>query len=283
MKKVILVLVSLLILTGCNMKEDFELSITKDGKMIFVDTYQIGENVLKLAMGATENMMTGDSSSITNPSLTDMENYFYESMDISEDQRNSYKSEYEDGTLSFTKQIISENITDNVKPKQDEEYNKTLDILNLTKDAKIFEKSDNTYTADFVINFFDDINLDELQGEEYLDYLTEAVTYDEMLELNLKVTLPYKAKTNNADQIEDDGKTLIWKLNPSTTNNIKFTFSLDKESNKKISIISTIKNKLKSINKTVYIIIAGAVVVLITLIILIKTIFKKNKKDDFEF
>ena len=50
-------------------------------------------------------------------------------------------------------------------------------------------------------------------------------------ELKYTVTLPAKAKTNNATEVSKDGKTLTWNLKYGEKNKVEYTFDLGNNSN----------------------------------------------------
>ena len=88
--------------------------------------------------------------------------------------------------------------------------------------------------------------------------LTSMEDVASVVELNYKVKLPMKAKTNNASVVEDGGRTLTWNLKGGEINKVEF--------------------KAVGLNYTILIGIAVLVVLVIAGVVFFVTKFLKNKK-----
>ncbi len=73
---------------------------------------------------------------------------------------------------------------------------------------------------------------DTTEEENVIDNTTEEGNLDNYInlmgemEFTFKVNLPYKANSSNASEVNNDGKSLTWKLTMDTANDINFEFSI---------------------------------------------------------
>lgn len=221
-KKILLILVGVLLLSGCTFKNTNNMSIDKEGKFDYSFTVTLDKDTLTtIIQSENENAEITDEAMLK---YMDNMNYpFLEGLEkttVSDDEYIGYKYSY--------------NI-DHIDKLSDEKTNQVnLNFYSQTqklKDLKLFKKIDNKYQANFVFN---------LNNEEILtksDDITPsddiATTTDDKIDLNkinfiteFSVTLPYKALTHNAESMTNEGKTLNWSIDVNKNETVKFTFSL---------------------------------------------------------
>lgn len=254
-KKILLILVGVLLLSGCTFKNTNNMSIDKEGKFDYSFTVTLDKDTLTtIIQSENENAEITDEAMLK---YMDNMNYpFLEGLEkttVSDDEYIGYKYSY--------------NI-DHIDKLSDEKTNQVnLNFYSQTqklKDLKLFKKIDNKYQANFVFN---------LNNEEILtksDDITPsddiATTTDDKIDLNkinfiteFSVTLPYKALTHNAESMTNEGKTLNWSIDVNKNETVKFTFSL-----LHIELIKQIA------------LIIGSVIILLALMLIIAR--KKKKK-----
>ena len=221
-KKILLILIGVLLLSGCTFKNTNNMSIDKEGKFDYSFTVTLDKDTLTtIIQSENENAEITDEAMLK---YMDNMNYpFLEGLEkttVSDDEYIGYKYSYN---------------VDHIDKLSDEKTNQVnLNFYSQTqklKDLKLFKKIDNKYQANFVFN---------LNNEEILtksDDITPsddiATTTDDKIDLNkinfiteFSVTLPYKALTHNAESMTNEGKTLNWSIDVNKNETIKFTFSL---------------------------------------------------------
>lgn len=221
-KKILLILVGVLLLSGCTFKNTNNMSIDKEGKFDYSFTVTLDKDTLTtIIQSENENAEITDEAMLK---YMDNMNYpFLEGLEkttVSDDEYIGYKYSYN---------------VDHIDKLSDEKTNQVnLNFYSQTqklKDLKLFKKIDNKYQANFVFN---------LNNEEILtksDDITPsddiATTTDDKIDLNkinfiteFNVTLPYKALTHNAESMTNEGKTLNWSIDVNKHETVKFTFSL---------------------------------------------------------
>jgi len=102
--------------------------------------------------------------------------------------------------------------------------NKYLNINNKNdiNDQFLFQKKGNNYLANYTLNTI---------------FIHDFSEYEDYFNLKYTVRLPYKSISSNADQVLDDGKTLIWNIKPTEEVTITYEFNLDKKEDYKGIII----------------------------------------------
>lgn len=221
-KKILLILIGVLLLSGCTFKNTNNMSIDKEGKFDYSFTVTLDKDTLTtIIQSENENAEITDEAMLK---YMDNMNYpFLEGLEkttVSDDEYIGYKYSYN---------------VDHIDKLSDEKTNQVnLNFYSQTqklKDLKLFKKIDNKYQANFVFN---------LNNEEILtksDDITPsddiATTTDDKIDLNkinfiteFSVTLPYKALTHNAESMTNEGKTLNWSIDVNKNETVKFTFSL---------------------------------------------------------
>lgn len=114
-------------------------------------------------------------------------------------------------------------------------------LSNYTSDEKLvnqklFNKVGYNYTADFIFDFKNNVNYDQI------DYVSK-----------FSIMLPDKSISNNADLVSRDGKLLTWNLDKNT-NEVNFTFSLKRD---KFYYVLSIVSIILIIIATLYVLLNG--------------------------
>ena len=257
-KKILLILVGVLLLSGCTFKNTNNMSIDKEGKFDYSFTVTLDKDTLTtIIQSENENAEITDEAMLK---YMDNMNYpFLEGLEkttVSDDEYIGYQYSYNVDHI------------DNISDEKTNQVN--LNFYSQTqklKDLKLFKKIDNKYQANFVFN---------LNNEEILtksDDITPsddiATTTDDKIDLNkinfiteFSVTLPYKALTHNAESMTNEGKTLNWSIDVNKNETVKFTFSL-----LHIELI-----------KQIALIIGSVIILLALMLIIARKKKKKNKK-----
>ena len=246
MKKIrnlVMLLIVTLLLTGC-VKYNVNMDIKKDKSMEFKIVYALDTSVL------------GEKATFTKDDLNKMKDQGFE------------VSEYSDGTMkgfTLTKKI--KNI-DDVSSTDDIKY--SLSGITNNDSTKLFKVKKgllkNKYTAKFSFDssesgiknsstfnneennsndetIVDPENNSEITNTEEsddLDLTDSDEDYSKMMssmDLSFTVTLPYKALSNNATSVNNDGKELVWNLASTNQKSIEFEFELDRFSIMPIIIV----------------------------------------------
>lgn len=227
MKKIISILIITFFITGC-VKMNASMKVNKNKSMDY------------------EIILAFDKSLVQNNNIISDE-------DITEAKNNGYIiNEYNDDTKTGIK--VSKHIKniDSVSTTKE-----TITNLNEYKNIKFFTVKKgfvkNAYKAKFYINTNYQDNTDLL--------ITDNVGLDDYnnMEMKFEVTLPYKAISTNAQNVND--KTLSWDMTSFTENYIEFEFELYNYQN--IIIIAVI-----------------LFIVLIIIIVILNIIGKRKNNDD---
>lgn len=270
MKKKILLIIPILLLSGC-VKNTNTMTINKNKSMQY------------------------ESEIIISNSLNDkIENY----LDIDKIKKNGFevttskKDNYTGIVISKKYKNIDKLSVDTSEEKIISDFiNESFETKDLFKVSKGFFK--NTYTAKFTYKVNKDKivkkepvvayetkeddtsnvenkteTIDETTTEvkpkiieDDLSELTKAANLESEIELLFKLNLPYESTANNATVVSEDGKSLTWKLNNNESNSISFTFYLLNYT-------------------TIYIMIGLGVLLLVGLIFLIKLLIDKKRSKE---
>lgn len=217
LKKILIVLLGILLLSGCTLKNTNDMSIDKEGKFDYSLTITLDKDTLTSII-QTENENTHITDEEMLKYMENGINYtFLEGLDkeaISDDEFIGYKYTYK------------VNHIDTISDKKTEQVN--LNFYNSKEkltDLKLFKKINNKYQANFTFNLNENINTTNVNNV--------STKSDETINLNkinfiieFSITLPHKALTHNADTMTNEGKTLNWKIDVNKDKTIKFTFSL---------------------------------------------------------
>lgn len=246
-KMAFLSLAMVLLITGCGMKGEYGIKIGKD-KSVDIEVLIAQDDEMIDAMLDMGNSMEEDDESDEVKTHTDKERWEYVDSVDDEAYKDYEKAKYEkNGYKGYTYKLSLGSIDELVKTDDSE-----VDIQNIGKDSKLFTKDGNTYKLR--IKNSDDSND---QMSEYAD----TVNFD----VKLIVTLPNKAESNNATEV--NGTTYTWDL--LKADSIDLTFKLDGKSN------GTDDNKSNN-NLILYIGIGAGAAVLIAIVIIVLVTKKKK-------
>lgn len=214
---IIILIVMLITLTGCA-EINYEVKINKDGSGEISYIYGVSKELLnKINVTADEV--------------------------VEEMKKQAKESEYE------VEAYEDENIAG---------FKANKHIEDLAKDFSLQEAFGEEYvkdTADNGIKIEKSFFVTKYSQKAEMD-LTAAQNNTQEITMTYKVNLPIKAKTNNASEIFNNGKTLKWNLKAGETNKIEF--------------------QAIQINTLPIVIIAFAVILIITVIIILIIILKKK-------
>ena len=236
--KAVSLCIMVLMLCGCSMKYEYNMSIKSDKSMDF-SIISAMDNELIDGMLSMET----DKESYTDEERWQM---LEESMEDEEEKPEDYGftvSKYEEGEFKgykYSKKIA------NIDDISGETANFNLNDFANISESVIFVKDGEKYKANFVMS--NEEQSSSTQG------------YDIGIDMMFTVTLPNKPISHNATSVSDDGKTLTWNLLDSDSQNIEFEFSLNKN------------------NMLMYILIgAGALLLIVVVVVIISSKGKKNK------
>jgi hypothetical protein len=160
-------------------------------------------------------------------------------------------------------EIVTYNVLSNV-----DNYNLLIDTLNQLNETyegiptviignKVFNFNNNNINEE-IINEIENILTNK---KEYIDIINNDFNSD--YEIKFEVNLPSKNISNNATEVTNDGKTLLWKGNYFNENKIEFTFSI--------------------FNRNSIVIIIISLLILVVLVIFLLIFYGKYKKDKNKF
>ena len=207
-KIVLLLAIIMLLFTGCSMKENVGITVSKDKKVSVKIISAMDDEMIDYSIG----MSNGDSSE--EKTYTDDERWAYidESMKEEETYKDYSKERYnQDGFKGYVYTMELGSIDD--LSTTDSSAQPAFDAL--SKDSKLFIKSGNKYSLNLSTGSSEEIE----QAKNYSEY---GAAFD----LKFFVTLPSKAIKNNATTVSDDGLTYTWDL--LQAQNFELEFSLSK-------------------------------------------------------
>ena len=201
--KLILIIMTILTFTGCTIKNENTMEISKDGSMKY-------EVILSYDIETIKTLLTAEyEKEITKEDIKE----FVEQID--EPSFEGFKKEdYEDKEFIGHKYTYEVKHIDEITSNKNEKVNIYLDTDEKLKDKKLFYKEEKLITK-YISNMYYEIIKNEEYNDSQIDYL---ITY--------KVTLPYESLSNNADEIKENGKSLTWYIDSTKKENINFSFSL---------------------------------------------------------
>lgn len=204
--KLFTILVTIILLTGCTIKNENDMFIDENGNMNYEIIIAFDREFLRNVINMN-NFNNDDLIEITDDV---MKEFVMNDATI----RVSYldgleKQEYIDNNYIGTKYIYKVDDIDTISDTNDVavnlgNYQSTEKLIN----QKLFTKSSYKYSANFIFDLQSNANY------EGINYITK-----------FKLTLPGKAIKHNATRVSGDGRTLIWDLS-NTTNEVYFSFSL---------------------------------------------------------
>lgn len=192
MKKIILLL-ACFILCSCTVKNENTLTIEKDGRLKYNVLIAFDKSLI-------ENLIKA------NIIKNDKEIDKYVSENIKDNYLNGFVStEYDDGEFIGNEYVYEVESIDEVST------DKNVSVFlnqNSVVETKMFTKKDNVYVANFLYN------LNNKYNYKNVDFINKFTVH-----------LPVKAISSNADEIINDGKTLVWNIRNGESKAIRFNFS----------------------------------------------------------
>ena len=199
--KILTLFIVIIMFTGCTVKDESEMVISEDGSL----KYEILLTYEKEALQTLLKTKNSDTTSI-NELINNIENSIHKDLK---------KEKYEDEEFIGYKYTYEVKHIDDISSNKEEKVN----IANLQQNEKISEKKLFTKKEDKgFTKYSSNMYYELIQDNKELTKINYHIKY--------KVTLPYPSLTNNADEINDNGKTLAWYMDGKKSENINFTFSL---------------------------------------------------------
>ena len=202
--KVLSLCIMVLMLCGCRMKYEYNMSIKSDKSMDFSIVTAMDNELI-------DGMLSMESEK---ESYTDEERWQMLEESINEENEDSKPedfgftvSKYEEGEFKgykYSKKIA------NIDDISGETANFDLSDFANISDSVVFVKNKDKYKASFVMS--NEEQSSSTQG------------YDIGIDMMFTVTLPNKPISHNATSVSEDGKTLTWNLLDSESQNIEFEF-----------------------------------------------------------
>ena len=284
LKKLFAIILSIIVLTGCGMKEKINMEIKSDKKLSFEISILMDNDMIDTLISINNNSEDiedlDDIEDIqkNTKTYTDKERWdFLEETsscdDVADEQFKCEK--IEDGNYKGYKLVIDNADIDTVTGTG-EKVN--LSEFDEAMGNSLFTKNGDVYVSNFEFSGFD---------SEYSDYSSQL----DMFVATFEVKLPNPSISNNADKVSSDGLTLTWDLSKSNNKSIDFSFKFDP--NSKVvtsntgdngtndSLISGNTNTTgskKMSTTTLILIIACGVLGLLVIILIIVLIARKPKK-----
>ena len=211
--KYIILLLAVIFLCSCSIKNDNNLTIKSDGTLEYDVVIAFDKELLN-NMISIDNI--DDETSIT---TSEMKDYFKKNI------KDSYldglnKEEYSDSNYIGNKYLYRVDDIEKISSdKTDKVIINDYDSEDKLVTKNLFKKIEDVYTANFVYNADDN------------DYESVNIVN------TFIVKLPTKGFKHNADEVKDHGKTLVWHVDNIKNKEIVFSFKL-KSKKYIISIIS---------------------------------------------
>lgn len=163
--------------------------------------------------------------------------------------KNTYKATLKNSDTDKINDSLNNDLTDNSNPDDTLEDEIIMDDELLTDEDLTFE-NDITIDDDETLDITEEDTNNSLEDFDYSALMSG-------IEVSMKVKLPYKALSNNATTVENDGTSLTWDLMKFEGEEIKFEFEMYNTKN--------------------IIILSGTIILFVIIIIFI--IIKKSKKN----
>lgn len=288
LKKVMGVLLILTTMTGCVKYKD-TMTINSDKSMVFEGTHMVSDKLLESSDSTEffteENRKALEERGIT---ISDKKENGYTGISVSKKYDNIDKLSNETGKEVTISEYFDEKFDDSILFKVEKGFLKNKYTANFKYDSNVnpggttsqaITENDNklAVTTDELTttapstgeetttpNTGDDTTI--TPGEDDTTIPDDDNEIDPGLmnlagemEFSFTVNLPEKALSNNASNVTNDGKTLVWQIMQSQTSNIEFSFELKNMTN-------------------YYIFYGGIALGVIIVIVIIITIIKKIKK-----
>ena len=189
----ITIILIVFILFGCSIKNDNNITISKDGKVDFDVLIAFDKDLLSALIKAEVIKETDNISEYVSDNVKD--DYLY-----GFDKESYVDTEYVGNSYSYSVEDINEISALGVN---------TVNLNNQEiVNKKIFKKEGKVYSADFVYN------LENKDNYSNVDFIN-----------TFRVNLPSRALSSNADMTMNNGKTLVWNIVNGEEKSIKFSFA----------------------------------------------------------
>ena len=200
------------LVTGCGMKEEFGIKVGKD-KDVELEFLVAQDDEMIDAMIGMGDSFGSDTDSDEQKTYTDKERWeFLDSSEEEGDFEDFTKEKYDkNGYKGYTYTLKLGKIDDFIADGKD-----TVNIDEIGKDSKLFTKDGDTYKLNIKLSDTSTSEMEQYKGQ---------VDFD----VKVKVTLPNKAKSNNATKV--DGKTYIWDLTKAKSIDLSFDLNGSSDSN----------------------------------------------------
>ncbi len=221
LKQLVVVLMAVLLVSGCKMKAEYNMAIKKDKSMDLSVIIGMDDEMLNLMLASDE----GDDITSGGSDYTDEQKWAYldESLDLgelkdSEDEEVKVDKYTDDGFKGYKVVFKVKNIDDISGSKGSDAISDLSDF----GDKELFIKDGNKYSLKFTINDMKDV------AEEAEASSTEGLNMDmsSIFDLKFVISLPDKPIKHNATSVSEDGKTLTWDLMKQGDTPIEVDFEL---------------------------------------------------------
>ncbi len=288
LKKVMGVLLILTTMTGCVKYKD-TMTINSDKSMVFEGTHMVSDKLLESSDSTEffteENRKALEERGIT---ISDKKENGYTGISVSKKYDNIDKLSNETGKEVTISEYFDEKFDDSILFKVEKGFLKNKYTANFKYDSNVnpggttsqaITENDNklAVTTDELTttapstgeetttpNTGDDTTVTPGENDTTIPDDDNEIDPGLMnlageMEFSFTVNLPEKALSNNASNVTNDGKTLVWSIMQSQTSNIEFSFELKNMTN-------------------YYILYGGIALGVIIVMVIIITIIKKIKK-----
>ena len=283
-KYLVLTIIGVMFFTGCAIKMDVNMEISKDGKINFGLIQAFDRELLTNMMN-----MGNDEANYTDEEL---KQFLKQSLEESEDGESSDLDAYKQKGFTVTEYLddkflgykFSTTIDDIDTVSADTEtsfdFSNIDEITGSMQEQKIFKKENKQYTANFIFDpkasALDTEDSENAASEENDDATNEQMEqYLSMIEqiYTFTLTLPKTPISHNATTVSEDGKTLTWNLSKDTKTSINFTFALEDEE-------TPIVNTDNDSSLWLYIAIGLGVLILVIVIVVLLMRKKENINEN---
>lgn len=213
--KTLLIIMTLVLITGCGLKENVNLKVSSDKKVEFGYKILMDNELIDSILSMSDNSLSLDGETGDKKEYTDEERWKYLETENCDAEEGFTCEKVEEGKF---KGFFIKKTFDSI-----DELTGTGDKINILEMDKLenptfFKKENEVYTSNFEYNMTEENELSE--------YYTQMDAFIITFEANL----PNKSISNNADTVSEDGLTLTWDLSKLTNKTIDFTFKFDGKS-----------------------------------------------------
>ena len=283
-KYLIMLVICAALFTGCAIKYETTMEITKEGKVNFAMVQAFDKELLRNLMS-----IGGEQKEYSDEELKQFLKESLESPDEEGEksdielyrEKGFTAEEYLEGEFLGYKLSATIEDINKVSSDSDVAFNfVNIDEMPSIQEAKMFKKVDNQYVGHLVFDpnatTANDADEDATgedssagQMDQYMSQISQIYTFT--------LTLPKAAISNNATTVSEDGKTLTWTLSSTEKTDINFTFELAEKENGQVIEDEGVKTEIPLL--WLYIILAIAVVGIIVIVVVM---INKDKKEDDE-